>query len=57
MTVEVGAEQFPAKATIVADGSLRDELYAKLVAIMSQFADYEKMTDRRIPVVVLDRTD
>jgi hypothetical protein len=32
-------------------------LYAKLVAIMGQFADYEAMTDRRIPVVVLDRTD
>jgi deazaflavin-dependent oxidoreductase (nitroreductase family) len=57
VTVEVGAEQFPAKATIVADGPLRDELYAKLVAIMGQFADYETMTDRRIPVVVLDRAD
>jgi deazaflavin-dependent oxidoreductase (nitroreductase family) len=57
VTVEVGTEQFPAKATIVADGPLRDELYAKLVAIMGQFADYETMTDRRIPVVVLDRAD
>jgi deazaflavin-dependent oxidoreductase (nitroreductase family) len=55
--VEVGAEQFPARATIVADGPLRDDLYAKLVAIMDQFADYETKTDRRIPVVVLDRTD
>lgn len=57
VTVEVGTEQFPAKATIVEDGPLRDELYAKLVAIMGQFADYETKTDRRIPVVVLDRTD
>ena len=55
--VEVGTERFPAKATIVSDGPLRDELYAKLVAIMGQFADYEKMTDRSIPVVVLDRAD
>ena len=55
--VEVGSEQFPARATIVEEGPLRDELYAKLVAIMGQFADYETMTDRRIPVVVLDRVD
>ncbi len=57
VTVEVGAEQFPARATIVADGPLRDVLYAKLVAIVGQFADYETMTDRRIPVVMLDRAD
>lgn len=58
VTVEVGAEQFPAKATIVEDGPLRYELYAKLVAIMpDQFGRYEAMTDRRIPVVVLDRAN
>ena len=57
VTVEVGTEAFPARATIVEDGPLRDELYAKLVAIMDQFADYETKTDRRIPVVVLDRAD
>ncbi len=57
VTVEVGEEQFTAKATVLEDGALRDELYAKLVAILDQFAKYETMTDRRIPVVVLDRTD
>lgn len=32
--------------------------YAKLVAIMpDQYGPYETMTDRRIPVVVLDRAD
>lgn len=56
VTVEVGTDRFPADATIVEDGPLRDELYAKLVAIMPQFATYETMTERRIPVVVLDRT-
>ncbi len=55
MTVEVGTERFPAKATIVEDGPYRDELYAKLVAIMGQFAEYETKTDRRIPVIRLDR--
>lgn len=57
VTVEVGTERFPAKATIVEDGPYRDELYAKLVAIMDQFAEYETKTDRRIPVIVLDRAD
>lgn len=54
VTVEVGAERLAATATIVTDGPQRDELYAKLVAIMPQFADYETMTDRRIPIVVLE---
>lgn len=57
VTVEVGDERFPARATIVEDGPRRDGLYAKLVAILGQFADYETMTDRRIPVVLLDRSD
>lgn len=58
VTVEVGEERFSARATIVDDGPLRDELYAKLVSIMpDQFGKYETMTDRRIPVVVLDRSD
>lgn len=57
VTVEVGTERFPAKATIIEDGPVRDELYAKLVAIMGQFAEYETKTDRRIPVVVLERAD
>ena len=57
VTVEVGTERFPAKATIVEDGPYRDELYAKLVAIMDQFAEYETKTDRRIPVIVLERAD
>lgn len=57
VTIEVGEDKFPAKATIVEDGPYRDELYAKLVAIMHQFADYETKTDRLIPVIVLERTD
>ncbi|MDX1449891.1 MAG: nitroreductase family deazaflavin-dependent oxidoreductase [Acidimicrobiia bacterium] len=56
VTVELGTETFPATATVVADGPRRDELYAKLIAIMGQFADYETKTDRTIPVVVLERT-
>lgn len=58
VTVEVGTAQFSARATVIEDGALRDELYAKLTAIMpDQFGRYETMTDRRIPVVVLNRID
>ena len=57
VVVEVGTETFSARATIVEDGPLRDELYAKMVAIMPQYADYETKTDRTIPVAILDRAD
>ncbi len=57
VTVEVGTERFAAKATVIEDGPVRDELYVKLVAIMGQFAEYETKTDRRIPVIVLERAD
>ena len=57
VTVEVGTEVFAARAMIVDDGPSRDELYAKLVAIMGQFAGYETKTDRRIPVIVLEPSD
>jgi deazaflavin-dependent oxidoreductase (nitroreductase family) len=55
VTLEVGVEEFPATATVIDDGPRRDELYAKLVAVADQFADYETMTDRCIPIVVLER--
>jgi deazaflavin-dependent oxidoreductase (nitroreductase family) len=57
VTVEIGTERFPAKATIVEDGPFRAELYATLVGIMDQFAGYETKTERRIPVIVLERAD
>ena len=56
VTVEVGVEEFSATATVIDDGPRRDQLYAKLVAVADQFAEYERMTDRRIPIVVLERT-
>ena len=57
VVVEVGTETFSASASIVEDGPLRDELYATMVAIMPQYADYETKTDRTIPVAILDRAD
>lgn len=52
--VELGTDTIAARATIVDDGPHRDELYAKLIAIMGQFSEYETKTDRRIPVIVLE---
>ena len=54
VSVEVGTESFEARATVV-EGAERDELYAKRVAVMPNFAKYQAMTTRTIPVVVLTR--
>jgi deazaflavin-dependent oxidoreductase (nitroreductase family) len=54
VTLEVGGETFQAKAT-VAEGAERRRLYDAMVAVAPQFAEYERNTDREIPVVVLER--
>ena len=56
VTVEVGTETFEARATVV-EGPERDELYAKQAAIMPNFAEYQEKTTRKIPVIVLTRTE
>lgn len=52
--VEVGDEQYQARAT-VAEEPERTELYAKVVAAMPIFAEYQGKTERVIPVVALTR--
>ena len=54
VTVEVGTETFPAKATVVT-GKERDEIYAKQATLYPRFAEYEKRTTRKIPVIALAR--
>lgn len=54
-TVEVGTEQFQVKATSVVEEPERSDLYAKMVAKMPGFADYERKTTRKIPVVLLEK--
>ena len=54
--IEVGTEKFPAKATIIEDGPFRDELYAKLTEVIPNFRQLETMTERTIPVVMIDRS-
>ena len=54
VSVEVGTESFEARATVV-EGGERDELYAKRVAMMPTFAEYQAMTTHPIPVGMLTR--
>ena len=53
--VELGDETFRAEAVPVTGGE-RDRLYALQVERVPGFGDYEKRTDRVIPVVELRRT-
>jgi deazaflavin-dependent oxidoreductase (nitroreductase family) len=54
VTVEVGPEKYQAKA-IVAEGDERDRLFDAQAALMPNFAEYQRNTSRRIPVVILER--
>lgn len=54
VTVEVGIEQFQMRA-VVPEGEERDRLYAQQAAAMPAFTAYQAKTQRRIPVVVLER--
>jgi deazaflavin-dependent oxidoreductase (nitroreductase family) len=54
VTVELGTETFSARAS-VPEGAERDRLYDQMAAQMPGFAEYQRNTTRRIPVVVLER--
>ena len=54
VTVELPGETFEAQVSEVT-GDERDRLYDAQAAQMPNFADYAKATDRKIPVLVLDR--
>lgn len=56
VTVEVGSETFRARARVT-EGSERRRLFDIHAAAIPQFAKYEQMTDRELPVVVLERID
>jgi len=51
-----GTETFEVRAS-QAKGEERDRLYAERVAIAPGFGEYERMTSRKIPVIILERTD
>jgi deazaflavin-dependent oxidoreductase (nitroreductase family) len=52
--VQVKADKFKARAR-TATGTERAALWAKMVDIYPPYADYQKKTDRQIPLVVLQR--
>lgn len=54
VTVEAGGETFPARATVT-EGDERARLWDRHAAERPEFRDYPGMTDRVIPVIVLDR--
>jgi deazaflavin-dependent oxidoreductase (nitroreductase family) len=54
VTVEYGTETFQARATVTSEPE-RSELYQKMGSQMPGFLEYEKRTERVIPVVTLTR--
>ena len=56
VTLEILGEKFPARAR-VADGEEYDRLYRNQAELMPAFADYQRKTSRKIPVVVLEQTN
>jgi deazaflavin-dependent oxidoreductase (nitroreductase family) len=55
VTVELGDEQFQARATPVTEEPERSRLYAKVVEHRPGFAEYEQKTTRKIPAILLER--
>jgi deazaflavin-dependent oxidoreductase (nitroreductase family) len=54
VTVEVGTEQFQAKAEIASEPE-RTRLFNKMAEMMPGFSDYQRKTTRVIPVITLTR--
>lgn len=54
--VEVGVETFTVEASELV-GDERDELWEKIKAVSPGFAEYERKTDRTIPLIALARLD
>lgn len=54
--VEAGGETFMARARVTADDD-RARLWDQHVAERPEFAEYPKLTDRVIPVILLERVD
>lgn len=55
VVVELGAERYAARAR-VAEEPERTRLFDARIAVMPRFGDYMGMTDRTIPVVVIERS-
>ena len=49
-----GIEKLRARAKALPDGPERDRLYDYMTEVWPAFADYQKKTERTIPIVVLE---
>ncbi len=56
VTVETGGEKFHARATVTS-GAERDRLWDQHAAERAEFREYPKITDRVIPMILLERID
>lgn len=54
-TVQVGAERWEVTARVLDEGPEREECWALAVEAYPDFESYQQLTDRRIPVAVLER--
>lgn len=54
VTVQIKGDVYKARARTAGDAE-RERLWPKAVAVWPQYTDYQAATDRKIPVVVLDR--
>jgi F420H(2)-dependent quinone reductase len=55
-TVQVGGGRRPVRAR-EAEGEERERLWARVVEVWPDYESYQRRTDRRIPVVVLEPAD
>jgi len=54
VTVEVGSEKFETTARILT-GQERERAFARAVEVFPNYAEYQKKTEREIPVIALER--
>jgi deazaflavin-dependent oxidoreductase (nitroreductase family) len=54
VTVEVGTEKFPATARLLS-GEERAKAFARAVEVFPNYAEYQKNTEREIPVFIIER--
>lgn len=54
VTLEIGTEKFPARATVVGEPE-RTQLFERIAASNPGFREYQKKTTRTIPVIALER--
>lgn len=53
-TIQIGSEKRPVRARVASDAE-RDRLWRKAVDTYGGYAGYQKRTDRKIPLIVLER--